>query len=67
MLLTCIAIVVIVSLLTEAPDPARIQGLYFGSATPEQKAATRASWNHWDVIHSLIILGITATFYIYFW
>ena len=67
MLLTCIAIVVIVSLLTEAPDPARIQGLYFGSATPEQKAATRASWNHWDVIHSLIILGITAAFYIYFW
>ena len=67
MLLTCIAIVVIVSLLTEAPDPTRIQGLYFGSATPEQKAATRASWNHWDVIHSLIILGITAAFYIYFW
>lgn len=67
MLLFCIIVVVLVSLCTEAPDLQKIQGLYFGSATPEQKLATRASWNKWDVIHTCIILCITAAFYFYFW
>ncbi len=67
MFLLCIIVVVIVSLFTKAPTAEKIQGLVFGTATPEQKAATRASWNHWDVIHTVIILGITATFYWYFW
>lgn len=52
---------------TKAPDPAKIQGLVFGTSTAEQRAATRASWNAWDVINSVIILGITVAFYIYFW
>lgn len=67
MLLFCIAVVIVVSLCTEGPDLKKIQGLYFGSTTPEQKAATRASWNAWDVFHSLVILAITVAFYIYFW
>lgn len=66
-LLVCCIIVVIVSLLTPAPSAEKIQGLVFGTSTPEQRAATRASWNKWDVIHSIIILGLTAAFYIYFW
>ena len=57
----------VVSLCTEAPDPKKIQGLVFGTSTPEQRAATRASWNKWDVINSIIILALTASFYIYFW
>ena len=67
MLVVCCLIVAIVSLCTEAPDPQKIQGLVFGTSTPEQRAATRASWNKWDVIHTVIILGITVAFYIYFW
>lgn len=67
MLVVCLLVVIIVSLCTKAPDPAKIQGLVFGTATAEQKAATRASWNHWDIIHSVIILGITVAFYVYFW
>lgn len=67
MLVACLLVVIIVSLCTKAPDPAKIQGLVFGTATAEQKAATRASWNHWDIIHSVIILGITVAFYVYFW
>ena len=43
------------------------QGLVFGTATKEQKAATRASWDHWDIIHTVIILAITGAFYWYFW
>jgi SSS family solute:Na+ symporter len=67
MFLFCIVIIVVVSLFTEAPSEEKIQGLVFGTATPEQRAATRASWNHWDIIHTVIILGITVAFYIYFW
>ena len=67
MLVVCCLVVILVSLVTEAPDENKIQGLVFGTSTPEQIAATRASWNHWDVIHTVIILGITVVFYIYFW
>ena len=67
MFLFCLLVVIFVSLATKAPEPAKIQGLVFGTSTPEQIAATRASWNKWDVVHSVIILGITAAFYWYFW
>ena len=60
MLVFCLLVVIIVSLFTKAPDPEKIRGLVFGTSTPEQRAVTRASWNKWDVIHSIIILGITA-------
>lgn len=67
MLIVCCLVVIFVSLITEAPDEKKIQGLVFGTSTPEQRAATRASWNHWDVIHTVIILTFTVAFYIYFW
>lgn len=67
MFLFCLAVIVVVSLVTTAPSAQKIQGLVFGTSTPEQRAASRASWNHWDIIHTIIILGITVAFYIYFW
>jgi SSS family solute:Na+ symporter len=67
MFLFCIIVVVLVSYATPAPSAAKIQGLVFGTATPEQKAETRASWDKWDILHTAIILGITVAFYIYFW
>ena len=67
MLVFCLLVVIIVSLFTEKPDEKKIQGLVFGTATPEQRAASRASWNHWDVIQTIIILSLTIAFYIYFW
>ena len=67
MFLFCIIVVIAVSVFTTAPSEEKIQGLVFGTSTPEQKAATHASWNKWDIIHTLIILCITAAFYWYFW
>ena len=67
MFLFCIIVVIVVSLATKAPTAEKIQGLVFGTAPKEQKAATRASWNHWDIIHTVIILAITGAFYWYFW
>ncbi len=62
-----ILLMIIVSFFTEKMDPDKIRGLYLRSATPEQKAITRASWNNWDVLNSLIIIGVIVAFYIYFW
>ncbi|MFV0376278.1 MAG: sodium:solute symporter [Mangrovibacterium sp.] len=67
MLVFSMLVVIIVSRFTPAAPAAQIEGLTFASATPAQKAATRASWNKWDVIHTVIILSFTVAFYIYFW
>ncbi len=67
MLIFCIAVVIIVSLMTKAPDPEKIKGLVFGTATEDQLAETKQSWNKWDLVHTAIILAITAVFYCYFW
>lgn len=67
MFLFCIILAIVISLCTKQPEAEQIQGLVFGTATEEQKAVTRASWNKWDIIHSAIILGVTIAFYIYFW
>ena len=67
MFLFCVVLAIVVSLFTKKPEESQIQGLCFGTATPEQKAETRASWGTWDIIHTIIILAFTVAFYIYFW
>ncbi len=62
-----IVVMLVVSLFTEKPNVAAIQGLYLGSASAEQRAITRASWNKWDVINSAIVIIVVMAFYIYFW
>ncbi len=59
-------LMVIISLLTKAPDPKTIKFTWYG-ATPEEKAATKESWNALDVILSLIVVGCVVLFYIKFW
>lgn len=62
----CIAAMVTISLLTKKPNDEQLKYTY-NAATAEEKAATKASWNVWDVIHTIIILGIIVAFYLYFW
>ncbi|MFC1725769.1 sodium:solute symporter [candidate division KSB1 bacterium] len=62
-----VVIIWVVSLFTKKPEESQIRGLTYGSGSPEQIAETRASWDKWDVIHTVIILSIVAAFYIYFW
>ena len=59
-------LMVVISLLTQAPDPKTIKYTFYG-ATAEEKAATRASWNTMDVVLSLIVVGCVVLFYIKFW
>ena len=61
-----IALMVIVSLLTPKPDEGQINGLTFATTVAEDKAASRASWNKWDVILSLIVVAIVISVFVYF-
>jgi SSS family solute:Na+ symporter len=63
----CIVSMILVSYFTPKIDERKIAGLYLGSATAEQKAATRASWNKWDVITSAFVIAVVIAFYAYFW
>ncbi len=62
-----IILMIIISVFTPKSDPLAIKGLYVGSATPEEKAYTRASWTNWDLLFSGIIIAVIIAFYIYFW
>ncbi len=58
---------IIISYFTKMKDAGSIQGLTIGSASAEQRAEVRASWNKWDVINSAVIITIILVFYSYFW
>jgi len=57
---------VVVSYATAEPSEEQIRGLTFATTTPEQKAATRASWERWDVIASGIVIVLIIAAYLYF-
>lgn len=56
--LFCVVLCVAVSLLTPPPSEERLRGLTFASLTSGQKEENRASYNAWDIIFSLIVIGI---------
>lgn len=62
-----IVTMIIVSYFTPRIAEHKIAGLYLGSASAEEKAITRASWNKWDVITSAAIITVIIVFYAYFW
>ncbi|MFC1569565.1 sodium:solute symporter [bacterium] len=61
-----VVLMIVVSLLTKAPSEEQLQGLTFASLTDKDKKESRASWNKWDVIHTIIILSIIVVVMIYF-
>ena len=61
-----IAVMVIISLLTEKPLPEQLNGLTFSTTVAADRAASRASWNKKDVILSLIVVVIIAFVFLYF-
>jgi len=62
-----IASIILISFVTPKADYAAIKGLTIGSASKEQIAEVKASYNYWDVINSAIIIALTLLFYYYFW
>jgi solute:Na+ symporter, SSS family len=61
------ALVIGVSIFTKPASDEQIQGLTYGSISAAQRAEIRAGIDKWDIIHTVIILGITALIYSYFW
>ncbi len=62
----CTVLIVVVSLLTKKPSPEQIEGLTYATTAAKDKEKSRASWNKWDVINSVIVLLLILTAYIYF-
>lgn len=61
-----VAIVVAVSLQTTPKTEAQLAGLTRATLSPEDKRAIRESWNRWDVLLTVVVLGLVAAFYLYF-
>lgn len=61
-----VALMVTVSLLSAKPNNEQIRGLTFATTVAEDRAASRASWNKWDVILSLIVVAIVVSIFVYF-
>jgi SSS family solute:Na+ symporter len=59
-------VMVLVSCLTKSPDYARIGGLTYGTASADDRQATRQSWDWRDVAASLVILACIIGAYVYF-
>ena len=59
-------LVVVISFLTRPPPSDTVRFTWYG-ATPEEKAATRASWSGSDVVLSAIVLLAVVLFYVAFW
>jgi SSS family solute:Na+ symporter len=61
-----VAVMVGVSLMTTAPDPARIEGLTYETVTDAHREESRRSWNRADVISSCIVVALIVVAYLYF-
>jgi SSS family solute:Na+ symporter len=61
-----LAVMFIVSYLTEAPAYEKISGLTYATATEDHRRESRASWKKRDVVFSAIVLLLILAAYLYF-
>lgn len=64
--LVSVAVMIGVSYLTKPPAPERITDLTYATLTEEHRRESRMSWNHWDVISSVVVLLVILAAYLYF-
>jgi SSS family solute:Na+ symporter len=62
-----VLLVIGVSFFTRQASDEQVAGLTYGSISKEQRAEIKAGIDKWDIIHTVIILGITAFIYMRFW
>jgi len=62
----CVAILVGVSLLTRPPPDEQLNGLTFATTMAGDREVSRASWNRWDVIQSVLIVALILGILFYF-
>lgn len=64
--LVSVAVMIVVSYMTEAPSEEQLKGLTYGTVSAEDKQKTRSSWNRLDVIASGAVLALILMAYLYF-
>jgi SSS family solute:Na+ symporter len=64
--LCCVALMIVVSLLTKRPDAAQIKGLTYATTIQEDRAISASSWDRKDLINSIVIVSIIVLILIYF-
>lgn len=64
LLVFIVVLMYIVSMFTKKPSAEQIAAITF---TGDYKKIIRQSWNVWDVVASLGVIALCATFYAYFW
>ena len=64
--LVSVIIMILTSIKTASSDEPQTNGLSYDTLTEEDKKEIRASWNHWDVIGTTIILSTVLGIYLYF-
>ncbi|MCM2679194.1 sodium:solute symporter [Echinimonas agarilytica] len=57
---------VIISYMGTAQNIDEMGGATYSALTDDDKAEIRASWNRWDVIGTMIVMGLVLTIYLYF-
>lgn len=62
----CVLVMIIVSLLTKAPNYEKIRGLTFGTTSDDDRLQTRKSWTCWDVVASCVVVLAILCAYLYF-
>lgn len=66
MFLACVVVCSLVSLSTAKPSLQQIQGLTWGTLSPEQKAEAKSSFSKWDVIVSVLLALVVISVLVYF-
>ena len=64
--LVCTAILVVVSLLTDPPDEAKVKDLTFETVDPNEAMQYEPSWRIRDIGFSLVLVAIVAAVWLYF-
>ena len=64
LLVFLILFMVVVSCFTPAPSREQVEAITF---TSDFKKSIRSSWSAFDIIGTLLVIGMCATFYAYFW
>ncbi len=60
------AFIIIFSYTAPAPEKQQIEGLVYGSLTDQDRVEIRKSWDKFDVILTVIVLGLVVGMYLYF-
>ena len=66
LLIFTVTAMIAISLFSQPKTDEELSGLTYKGVTPEQAAEVRQSWSTWDVVNTVVIVGIIALCYVVF-